>query len=298
MKYTEISGDECAIAQALGVVGEWWTLLIVRDVAGGIHRFDALYEELGLSRRLLAERLVSLVDSGVLERRQYNERPPRYEYHLTPMGRGLLPVLVSLQEWGARYLLGDGTLTATTRPRSMEARRVRRLVGTRIPQLSLVDSSGAQRDPVSDRGWTVIFCFPGAYADPATYPSGWKEIPGATGCTLEATAYRDHLEEFTARGAQVHGVSTQSPSDQAAFAAKTRISYPLLSDQALQLTAALRLPTFRVAGVEWLKRATLIVDADREIRAVQYPLTHPAESVAEALDVVDRLSRGSASRRA
>jgi DNA-binding HxlR family transcriptional regulator/peroxiredoxin len=291
MKYSDISGDECAIARALGVVGEWWTLLIVRDVAGGIHRFDALANELGLSRRILAERLASLVDTGVLERRQYSEHPPRFEYHLTPMGRGLLPVLVSLQEWGARYLLGDGTLTATSRPRSLEARRVRHLAGTRIPDLLLTDSSGTPCDPVSGKRWTVIFCFPGAYANPGAYPSGWGEIPGATGCTLESTTYRDLLGEFSARGAQVHGVSTQSPSDQAAFAAKMGISYPLLSDQSLQLTAALRLPTFRVAGAEWLKRVTLIADNTRRIRGVQYPVTHPAESVTQALELLDRYAR-------
>lgn len=295
MKYTELSDTECAIAQALGVVGQWWTLLIVRDVAGGLHRFDELHAELSLSRRILSERLAALVESGVLARRMYCERPPRYEYHLTAMGQGLLPVLVSLQEWGSRYVLGDGSLTATTRPRSLEARRVRHLIGSKIPEMTLIDTTGEPRDPVSHREWTIIYCFPGAYADQVDYPVGWNEIPGARGCTLESTTYRDRMADLAARGAQVYGVSTQRPEDQVAFAAEQRIPFPLLSDQQFQLTAALRLPTFRAAGGDWLKRSTLLVRADREIRGVLYPVLDPAASVDDALRLVDRQS-GAATR--
>ena len=89
VRYTEPSDAECAIAQALGVVGEWWTLLIVREVAGGRYRFDDLHAELGLSRKILAERLRTLVENQVLVKQLYCSRPPRYEYRLTPMGQGL-----------------------------------------------------------------------------------------------------------------------------------------------------------------------------------------------------------------
>jgi len=146
VKYTEMSDADCAIAQALGVVGEWWSLLVVRDVAGGAHRFEGLQQGLGISRKVLTERLGRLVDHDVLERRQYSDRPLRYEYHLTDRGRGLLPVLVALQDWGTRHVLGDGSLTATsaaTAPASTVRRmivRSLRLISSRQPQLVTLGS--------------------------------------------------------------------------------------------------------------------------------------------------------------
>lgn len=288
MRSRESFDAECAIAQAAAVVGEWWTLLILRDVAGGINRFDELQAELEISRKVLSERLAVLVADGVLERRLYQARPPRYEYHLTSAGRGLIPVLIALQDWGSRFVLGDGTVTATAAPRSKETRRVRKLVGVRVPHTRLA-AEGVSRDPVGAGDWTVIYCYPGAYAAPSAYPAGWSEIPGAAGCTLEATTFRDRLGDFGARGAEVVGVSTQRPEDQADFAAKARIPYPLLSDQELQFAAALRLPTFRAAGRDRLKRLTLIVAADRTIRHVLYPIPDPVASVDQALGLLDRL---------
>lgn len=278
----------CAIAQALGVVGDWWALLVVRDVAGGRHRFDELAGELQVSRKVLAERLRFLVDHGVLERRRYSERPPRFEYHLTESGRGLTPVLLALQDWGARYVLGDGTLSATADAASPEARRVRALVGQSVPELLLCPAAGDPVDPVAPSPWTVLYCFPGAYAPGADgYPPGWSEIPGAPGCTLESTTYRDRLADFTRRGATVYGVSTQRPDQLDAFGRHARIPFPLLSDQGLQLAAALRLPTFRAAGVDRLKRLTLVVASDRTVRGVLYPVPDPAGSVEDALALVD-----------
>jgi DNA-binding HxlR family transcriptional regulator/peroxiredoxin len=280
---------ECAIARAAAVVGEWWTLLILRDIVGGIHRFEELRAELAISRKVLSERLAALVTDGVLEKRLYQARPRRFEYHLTPVGRGLVPVLIALQDWGSRFVLGDGTVTATSGPRSKEARRMRNLVGVRVPPLALQTGDGSSRDPVRGAEWTVVYCYPGAYAASSAYPARWSEIPGATGCTLEATTFRDRIGEFAIRSAHVVGVSTQRSEDQAAFAAKVRISHLLLSDQELQLAAALRLPTFRAAGRDHLKRLTLIVRADREIRHVLYPIADPVTSVDQALAVLDRL---------
>lgn len=280
---------ECAIAQAAAVVGEWWTLLILRDVAGGLTRFDELQAELAISRKVLSERLAALVADGVLERRVYQRRPPRYEYHLTAAGRGLIPVLIALQDWGSRFVLGDGTVTATERVRSKEARRMRNLVGKRLPEIALETGGGLSPDPVGDADWTVVYCYPGAYASASSYPDGWSQIPGATGCTLEATTFRDRIGAFAERGAEVVGVSTQPPHEQAAFAAKARIPYRLLSDQELQLAAALRLPTFRAGGRDHLKRLTLVVSAGREIRGVLYPIPDPAASVEQTLTLLDRL---------
>lgn len=283
MRTHQLSPADCAIAQAAAVVGEWWTLLIVRDVAGGIHRFDELQAALAISRKVLSERLVALVADGVLDRRLYQERPPRHEYHLTPAGEALLPLLIALQDWGSRYVLGDGTVTATTGPRSAEARRVARLVGVRVPPLRLAGCDGRQRDPIGGAEWTVVFCYPGAYAASSAYPEGWSEIPGAAGCTLEAATFRDRFGEFASLGAKVAGVSTQRTGDQEAFAKRAQLPYPLLSDAELRLAAALRLPTFRAGGRDHLKRLTLIVDGEREIRHVLYPIADPAASVDRAL---------------
>ncbi|MHB1431033.1 MAG: winged helix-turn-helix transcriptional regulator [Streptosporangiaceae bacterium] len=273
------------------MVGEWWTLLIVRDIAGGIHRFDELQAELAISRKVLSERLAALVAEGVLDRRRYQERPPRYEYHLTSAGEALIPVLIALQDWGSRHVLGDGTVSATADPRSPEARRVAGLAGVRVPTLALASSDGHPRDPVADADSTVLFCYPGAYAASSAYPEGWSEIPGAAGCTLEAATFRDRFSEFASLGAKVVGVSTQRPGAQRAFAEKARLPYPLLSDQELRLAAALRLPTFRAGGRDHLKRLTLIVDSEREIRHVIYPIADPAASVDRALALLAQASR-------
>jgi DNA-binding HxlR family transcriptional regulator/peroxiredoxin len=272
---TRLDDAECAIAQALDVVGDWWSLLVLRDVARGLHRFEELRAELGVSRKVLTERLHKLVDHGVLERRAYSDRPPRSEYVLTPLGRGALPILVALQDWGDRWLLGDGTTTATTEPGTAGAHRVHALVGRRVPILKGFE-------PVAPSPFTVLYCYPG------TRMPGASEVPGAVGCTLESCTYRDRLAEFDALGAAVRGVSTQRPAEQAAFAAAERIQFPLLSDAELELTTALRLPTFRAGGTVRLKRLTLVVDAERTVRGVLYPVPDVTGSVEDAL----RLARG------
>lgn len=287
---TSLGDDDCAIAQALDVVGDWWTLLIVRDTARGVHRFDDLQRELGVSRKVLTERLRLLVEAEVLTRMPYQDRPVRHEYRLTPRGRALLPVLVALQDWGDAWVLGDGDTTATAAEASAEARRVHQLAGTRVPELHLADQEGGVRDPVSaGTPYTVLYCFPGAYARADAYPPGWSDIPGARGCTLESCTFRDHRTEFADAGATVHGVSTQRPDEQRAFAAKEGLGFPLLSDAGLELITALRLPTFRAGGVSRLKRLTLVVDRERVVRHVQYPVTDIAGSVAMALEEVRRL---------
>ena len=93
----------CSIARALEIVGERWTLLILRNVFLGWRRFDEQQRQLGVARNVLASRLQRLLDEQILERRPYGERPIRYEYHLTEKGRALWPVLVELLQWGDRY---------------------------------------------------------------------------------------------------------------------------------------------------------------------------------------------------
>jgi DNA-binding HxlR family transcriptional regulator/peroxiredoxin len=291
VRRTDLSDAECAIAQALEVVGDWWTLLVVRDIARGVHRFDALQRELGVSTKVLTERLKLLVNHGVLAKDPYSDHPPRYEYRLTDRGRGLLPVLVALQDWGATWVLGDGTRSATTQPTSPEASRVHNLIGGTIPPLLLPDTGGARVDPVADTPFTVLYCYPGtAVPGVSTNPPDWDQLPGAAGCTLEACTYRDQLDAFTARGASVFGVSTQRSDEQTAFAQLENIPFPLLSDAELALVTALRLPTFRVGSLDRLKRVTLIVDRERTVRGCLYPIQDITGSVTDALTLLDSFS--------
>ncbi|WP_326559184.1 winged helix-turn-helix transcriptional regulator [Micromonospora sp. NBC_01796] len=288
MKRADLADADCGIAQALGVIGDWWTFLVVRDIAGGTTRFDALQRELGVSRRALAERLASLVAHGVLEKRVYSAHPPRYDYVLTSKGEGLLPALIALQDWGTRHVMGDGTVTATSEDGSAESRRVHDLIGRRMPDVVLDRHDGERVSPTGPGDvWTVLYFFPGAFA-PGTqgYPPGWADIPGARGCTLESLTYASRFADFESAGATVRGVSTQRPDELAAFVTHARLPYPLLSDQDSKLAAGLLLPTFRAAGVDRFKRFTLLVDPDSVIRATQFPITDPAGSVAEMLTLV------------
>jgi DNA-binding HxlR family transcriptional regulator len=104
----EYPGQICSIAKALEVVGERWTLLIVRDVMNGRRRFDQLQKGLGIARNVLAARLERLVEEDILERRPYQESPARYEYFLTEKGLDLWPSLVALLAWGDRHSAEPG----------------------------------------------------------------------------------------------------------------------------------------------------------------------------------------------
>ncbi len=98
----------CSVARTLEVVGERWALLVVREAFLGVHRFDEIRRNTGAPRDILSARLKSLVAAGVLERRQYQERPVRHEYHLTDAGRDLYPVIVALRQWGDTHVHTDG----------------------------------------------------------------------------------------------------------------------------------------------------------------------------------------------
>jgi DNA-binding HxlR family transcriptional regulator len=94
---------DCSVAKALEVIGERWSLLIVRDVMHGHRRFGEMQESLGIARNVLSARLERLIEEDILERRAYSESPPRYEYFLTQKGLDLWPALIALLNWGDRY---------------------------------------------------------------------------------------------------------------------------------------------------------------------------------------------------
>jgi DNA-binding HxlR family transcriptional regulator len=139
-------GQICSIARTLGVVGDRWTLLVIRDVVLGNHRFDELLASLGVASNVLSDRLNRLVAEGILERVRYSERPERFEYRLTAKGRELGVPLLALMQWGDRHLSEKPPRIA--RRRSDEAPVSVRLIardGSIVPSddLELVPGPGA-----------------------------------------------------------------------------------------------------------------------------------------------------------
>ena len=108
MQRKRIGDSQCPIARGLERVGEWWSIMILRDAFHGLTRFDEFQRSLGIAPNMLTRRLGSLVKSGLLERRLYNQRPPRYEYVLTERGRDFRPVLLTLLAWGNRNFAPEG----------------------------------------------------------------------------------------------------------------------------------------------------------------------------------------------
>jgi DNA-binding HxlR family transcriptional regulator len=106
MRWQQIDTMTCSVARTLSVVGDRWTLLIIRDVFLGIRRFDAIQQDLQLTTHRLSDRLRKLVRDGILRRAAYEKRPPRFEYRLTEKGFDLYPLIVTMVEWGDRWMAG------------------------------------------------------------------------------------------------------------------------------------------------------------------------------------------------
>jgi DNA-binding HxlR family transcriptional regulator len=115
MRHRSFAAARCPIARSLDVVGEWWSILIVRDAFRGVRRFDDFQASLGIGRNLLSRRLKRLVAAGLLETKRYCDRPPRHEYRLTDKGRDLYPVLMTLVHWGNRWAPRAASAVARSR---------------------------------------------------------------------------------------------------------------------------------------------------------------------------------------
>ncbi len=108
MRWNELADEDCPVARGLSVIGDRWTMLIVRDCFLGVRRFEQFQERLGITRHVLADRLRKLEAAGVLRREPYQERPVRHEYRLTERGKELYPVLLTLIEWANRNVPAEG----------------------------------------------------------------------------------------------------------------------------------------------------------------------------------------------
>lgn len=123
----------CGIGQALEVIGDWWTLLIVRDAFFGARRFGDFERSLGIAKNILTARLQHLVDHDIFERVDVGSAGPHYEYRLTDKGEALLPILTALREWSDEWVFGHGN-----EPVLVHDRRT----GRRIPKLRVTDADG------------------------------------------------------------------------------------------------------------------------------------------------------------
>src|SRR5919202_4939885 len=108
MRRKSFGNMQCPIARGLERVGEWWSILILRDAFYGLTRFDEFQKSLGIAPNMLTRRLNALVEAGLLERHLYSERPPRHEYRLTARGRDFRPVLLAMLAWGNRHFAPEG----------------------------------------------------------------------------------------------------------------------------------------------------------------------------------------------
>ena len=118
MERIRLEDRECPLSATLGLVGEWWTLLILHDAFDGYTRFDQFQKSLSIAPNMLTRRLNGLVKAGLLTRCRYSEGPPRYEYLLTPRGRDFRPVIVALMTWGNRHFAPEGASARLVHARS------------------------------------------------------------------------------------------------------------------------------------------------------------------------------------
>jgi peroxiredoxin len=157
------------------------------------------------------------------------------------------------------------------------------LAGLKLPSVALTATNGAQIDLSTLTGRTVVYIYPRTGVPGQPLPDGWDAIPGARGCTPQSCSFRDHFAELKRLGvAQLFGLSTQDSEYQREAAERLRLPFPILSDAALTLANAIRLPTFTVAGMTLLKRMALVI-GDGVIAKVFYPVFPPDKSAEEVI---------------
>jgi peroxiredoxin len=179
--------------------------------------------------------------------------------------------------------LHDPTVLPADLPVPQDDGAARHLIGMRLPSLPLEATDGSQVDLSKFPGRTVVYIYPRTGVPGRSMPEGWNEIPGARGCTPQSCGFRDHFTELKRLGvARVFGLSTQDSAYQREAVERLHLPFAVLSDERLELTRALKLPTFEVAGMTLLKRMALVID-DAVITKVFYPVFPPDKNAEEVI---------------
>ena len=165
------------------------------------------------------------------------------------------------------------------------------LTGAVMPSITLPATSGEPVDLSRLGPRAIVYVYPMTGTPGVALPEGWDDVPGARGCTPESMGFRSHYDELTALGAQVFGLSVQTPAEQAEAASRLGLPFPLLSDSGLVLADRLGLPTFEAGGVVRYKRLTLVLNQGR-IEHVFYPVFPPDQHAAEVLAWLEQRSAG------
>jgi peroxiredoxin len=183
-------------------------------------------------------------------------------------------------------VLHDPTVLPSDLPAPVDDGAARHLTGLKLPSLALAATDGGRVDLAALGGRTIVYIYPRTGRPGQPLPNGWDAIPGARGCTPQSCSFRDHSAELERLGvAHLFGLSTQDTAYQREAAERLHLPFAILSDAALALTRALRLPTFEVDAMTLIKRMVLVID-DGVISKVFYPVFPPDKS---AQDVVDWL---------
>ena len=157
------------------------------------------------------------------------------------------------------------------------------LPGSAVPDIALPSTQGGElRLADAARGLLVVYVYPRTGTPGVPAPEGWDDIPGARGCTPQSCAFRDAQQELARHGASLIGISTQTPAEQAEFAQREHIRYPLLSDHELVLAERMMLPTFQAGGLQLYKRLTFVAQAGRIVKLF-YPVFPPDRNADEVL---------------
>lgn len=167
----------------------------------------------------------------------------------------------------------------------------RHLTGMRLPNLALAATDGTRINLAKLPGRTVVYIYPRTGVPGVPLPEGWDTIPGARGCTPQSCGFRDHLADLNRLGVPyVFGLSVQDTAYQREAAERLHLPFPLLSDERLQFTDALGLPTFEVAGMRLTRRMVLVIDGGTIVK-VFYPVFPPDKSAEEVVNWLQEQSR-------
>ncbi len=188
--------------------------------------------------------------------------------------------------------LHDPNILPADIPAPQDDGAARHLTGLKLPPVVLAATDGSQVDLLKLSGRTVVYIYPRTGVPGRPLPEGWNEIPGARGCTPQSCGFRDHFAELERLGvARVFGLSSQDSAYQREAVERLHLPFAVLSDERLELARAIKLPTFKVAGMTLLKRMALVID-DGIITKVFYPVFPPDKNAEEVIAWLRHGSRG------